>query len=233
MKRQRIGDLAFRLTCVIAVSALVFLASSLPMRAQSESDGAATVTVLVYNFVGTPSAVLAAAERHAGKILQIAGARVDWVHCPNEDNVLYAEEPCRRGWALQTPGLCLVSGANKFQSAEFGYTTIPVYSTIYYRQIASRVHRDDADSDLPVLLGCVIAHELGHLLLHSARHSATGIMQPGWGSAQIHQALTGKLLFTGEEATRIQNQARILANLPRGRDGQVVPEPQEAVDGRM
>jgi hypothetical protein len=69
-----------------------------------------------------------------------------------------------------------------------------------------------------------MAHELGHLLLDDPNHSITGIMQPQFGSPQMRQALTGNLLFTRQEATRIQAKARLLASLPPSADP-VFPPP--------
>lgn len=119
---------------------------------------------------------------------------------------------CQKGWTAQIPGLRLISGTNKFQDAEFASTAIPVLSTIYFEKVARRAHRENA-ANLAVFLGCVVAHELGHLLLGDPGHSATGIMQPQWGHPQMRQALTGNLLFTRQQATRIQAQARMLASL--------------------
>jgi hypothetical protein len=198
----------------IAAIAGACLALFMPLHAQSGPRSATTVTVLVYNFVDVPPGILVAAERHADKILRLAGAKVEWVSCPH-DNAPDSQEPCGRGWAMQTPGLRLISGVNRFQSMQLGHTAIPIYSTIYYERITDRAHRDHADSDLPIFLGCVIAHELGHLLLRSPDHSAKGIMQPVWGTAQVHQALTGNLLFTADQAVRIKSQAHFLASLPR------------------
>src|SRR5262249_45047107 len=127
------------------------------------------------------------------------------------------------GWSMQTPGLRLIAGENKFQAAQFGFTAIPIYSTIYYKRVADRAHRDGIDNSVSVLLGCVIAHELGHLLLRSTAHSPKGIMQPVCGSAQIHEALTGRLLFTKSESTRIQSQAHTLASLPRKSSQTAIP----------
>jgi hypothetical protein len=145
--------------------------------------------------------------------LATAGSQADFVECLEQIVAPAAKDLCQRGWTTQTPGLRFISGSNKFQEAEFAETAIPVLSTIYYEKVARRAHRENADADLPVFLGCVIAHELGHLLLGHPGHSATGVMQPRWGHFQIHQALTGNLLFTHQQETRIQAQARVLASL--------------------
>jgi hypothetical protein len=192
---------------------VIFLILWLPLRAQSEPAPATTITVLVYNYVHVSHAMLTAAEREANKILAAAGAHAAWIECLDQPLTLDAKQLCLEGWTAQIPGLRFISGSNKLQGAEFASTAIPVLSTIYYDKIARRTHRDNADAFLPVFLGCIVAHELGHILLGDPVHSTTGIMQPQWGQPQIHQALTGNLLFTRQQATRIQAQARLLASL--------------------
>jgi hypothetical protein len=192
---------------------LISLILSLALHARSEPAPVTTITVLVYNYVHVSRATLAVAEREANKILGAAGAQVAWIECLDQPLTLDAKHLCLKGWTAQIPGLRFISSSNKFQEAEFASTAIPVLSTIYYDKIARRAHRDNADAGLPVFLGCIMAHELGHILLSDPVHSATGIMQPQWGHPQIHQALTGNLLFTRQQATRIQAQARFIASL--------------------
>jgi hypothetical protein len=198
---------------VVAVATLLAV-SLLGTAAQAIDDPPVTITILLYNYAQVPPATLAAAEREANKILATAGAQIDWVHCPSI-TAPNAGELCRRGWTPQTPGLRLIAGANKFQDAEFGYTAIPVLVTVYYEKVLRRSQRDNSAADLPVLLGCVMAHELGHLLLQAPGHSNRGIMQPQWGAVQIRQALMGEFQFNHEETVRIRSQARILASIPR------------------
>jgi hypothetical protein len=183
------------------------------LQAQSEPPPKATIIVLVYNYVHVSPGILVKAEHEANKILAAAGAQAVWIECLDQPLTLDAKDLCLKGWTAQTPGLRFISGSNKFQDAEFASTAIPVLSTIYYEKIARRAHRESANAGLPVFLGCIVAHELGHILLGDPVHSATGIMQPQWGHPQIHQALTGNLLFTRQQATRIQAQARLLASL--------------------
>ena len=197
------------------VVAMLLAASSLfvstPVLGEKETP--ATITILLFNHVRVPSVTLSTAEGEANKILDEAGAQVDWVHCLDTTLPRDKRELCDGGMTPQTPNLRLISGGNKFQEAEFGDTAIPVLITVYYEKIWRRAHRDNADAELPVMLGCVMAHELGHLLLRAPGHSAKGIMQPQWGPVQIRQALTGHLRFTAQESTRIQSQTRLLAGL--------------------
>ena len=169
----------------------------------------ASVTVLVYNYAGVSPPTLATAEREAFKILGAARVRVVWVHCLEKLPSSESKELCQRGWTPQTPGLRLLSGhvTGMYQVSEFGFAAIPVLATVNYKRIAGWYGRDDARYVLPVMLGCAMAHELGHLLLRDPGHSTTGIMQPQWGDEQIRQALTGRLRFTSQQAILIQEYA--------------------------
>jgi len=54
-----------------------------------------------------------------------------------------------------------------------------------------------------IILGHVIAHEIGHILLGPGSHSETGIMSFPWGRKQLVDASRGLLLFTPEQARNI------------------------------
>jgi predicted Zn-dependent protease len=72
---------------------------------------------------------------------------------------------------------------------------------IFFKQVQdfARLHRIDTVS----VLACVIAHEIGHLLLPGTPHSPTGLMQARWDRALVHNAATGSLTFTNAEAARM------------------------------
>jgi hypothetical protein len=54
------------------------------------------------------------------------------------------------------------------------------------------------------ILGQLIAHELGHLLLGTNSHFLVGIMRATWRAAEIKQALMGNLVFTPEQVNQIR-----------------------------
>lgn len=56
------------------------------------------------------------------------------------------------------------------------------------------------------VLGHVMAHELGHLVLGSNAHSRQGIMCPNWHRDELHLASTGSLLFSEEQALLMQER---------------------------
>jgi hypothetical protein len=92
--------------------------------------------------------------------------------------------------------------------------------------VVRRAVRDDAEFEVHFILGCVMAHEIGHLLIGSNGHSSSGVMQASWERKQIRQAVTSSLLFTPQQARQIQVAAqmrtKLRAAVPRC-DGAVEP----------
>ena len=56
------------------------------------------------------------------------------------------------------------------------------------------------------LLGLVIAHEIGHLLLPDHSHSKTGIMRAMWDEQDLRLAAHGELGFTPKQVELIRSE---------------------------
>jgi hypothetical protein len=174
---------------------------------------ATTIKVLVYNYAEISPATLATAQREAFRILGAAGLQVVWVDCLEKPSGIESKELCQRGWSAQTPGVRLLSGhvTRMYDDREFGFAAIPVLATVNYERIAAWYGRDDARDVLPIMRGCVMAHELGHLWLRDPGHSNIGIMQPQLGQEQMRQALTARLRFTSQQTKLIRERALALS----------------------
>jgi hypothetical protein len=162
----------------------------------SETNNGAAITVLVFNFRQAPAETLLKAEKEAGRILEQGGVPVTWRDCPT------GNEPCRKG-----PGrvfvLAMMAGPvqNKFLDTISGYALLPAHlATVYYDYLPRIPGGESNKDDTALVLGCVIAHELGHLLLGAHGHSIGGIMQAHWGIEQTQRALMSQLSFLPEEA---------------------------------
>jgi hypothetical protein len=59
-------------------------------------------------------------------------------------------------------------------------------------------------SSTSTILGHIMAHELGHLVLGESSHSSEGIMTETLRKKHFEQANKGKLLFLAEEAQRMR-----------------------------
>ena len=161
-----------------------------------ETNNGAAITVLVFNFKQAPAETLLKAEKEAGRIFEQVGVPVTWRDCP------IGNEPCRKG-----PGrvfvLAMMAGPvqNKFADTISGYAVLPAHLAAVYYDYLPRLPSDQSDkNDTALVLGCVISHELGHLLLGTQGHSIAGIMQAHWGIEQTRLALMSQLSFLPEEA---------------------------------
>ena len=76
-------------------------------------------------------------------------------------------------------------------------------ASIFYHRVEELSERRHTSKSL--LLGHLIAHEIGHLLLGSNSHSRSGIMHVPWDRGQIERASLGTLLFTRQQAKRMGN----------------------------
>jgi hypothetical protein len=78
------------------------------------------------------------------------------------------------------------------------------YSDVFYEQ-ALKLHAD-WNVGLADILGGVVAHELGHLLLGSNSHGHAGIMRAHWEHEELRRLAMGNLLFTTEEAEHMRGR---------------------------
>ena len=160
--------------------------------------GEPQIAVRVYDYSQVPEATLRKAQARAAYVFQKIGVEVRWVDHTNSGTVILnlnprAMEPlCSR--SDSELGLALLSDTTPF--ARFAYVF---------------VHRVEELSkwsgcSLPILVGCAMAHEIGHLLLGNQSHGKWGLMKASWKSNELRRAATGALGFTTKEADRIRTQ---------------------------
>ena len=95
----------------------------------------------------------------------------------------------------------------------FGTAFIPtnegfgVLANVYAGRARKLADRRESE----VILGWIIAHELGHLLLGEHGHSAAGIMHGRWRAQGLKPARQAVMLFLPGEGKRIRMQVRARA----------------------
>jgi hypothetical protein len=93
---------------------------------------------------------------------------------------------------------------NTLPETVFGFAVHPDLASVYYARALHLAEHDAAESEAHIILGCAMAHEVGHLLLGSNSHSVSGVMQARWERKHIRQALMGAMLFTPDQGRRLQ-----------------------------
>ena len=169
------------------------------------------VRLSVFNDAGIPSDTLAQAAVRATAILAQSGVELDWLSCgrPDPSDFSPPTTPCSVvAWPHQLSVRIVPSGrsvgADIFGEAFLDGTGRGAYSNVYFNNLAAnREHAQLSDGDM---LGFVIAHEVGHLLLGSNSHTSLGLMQARWDSAALHSALHNTLFFTPAQSATLRSR---------------------------
>ena len=174
------------------------------------------ISVLVYNYAGAAPGTLAGAEHQADRILNQAGVRAVWFDCSVKAGKLDERSICRSGLGNQNIVLRLLSRhtPTRVPDFAFGVAVSPGLASVFYGDAALMAERQQLTPELPLLLGCLIAHEIGHLLLNSYGHSPTGVMQAECGPMQLRQSFTGLMTFTPAQSRLIREQVQARMSLP-------------------
>jgi predicted aspartyl protease len=166
------------------------------------------VTIREYNDAQLPETILSQAQNEAVRVFHRAGITVSLVECGTETGDPDSS-PCRHPPGPANLVLRIVPRARPSGDSVFGIAFLSAegtgaYSDVFYDSV-EKLHTDWGAS-IPGVLGHVMAHEIGHLLLGSNAHSRSGIMSPKWHGEQLRGVAMGTLLFTPEQASAMRNR---------------------------
>ena len=166
--------------------------------------------VRTYNYAAVRGDILLEAEQHAAEIFLRAGIDLTWIECPLSFSEVDKFPACAPGTGSPAVTLKILpeSMAAGFglPLKNFGVTLQHHASFVFYNrvQLANRAGLSE-----PVVLGHVVAHELGHMLLGEGGHSHKGIMMEDLRMRNFREAEKGTpLTFSKEQAQRMR--ARML-----------------------
>lgn len=174
----------------------------------------ARMTLRVYNYAVSPS-LLSRAEKEATVILNHAGVEPAWLDCGLVPTEFDKYPGCKRSIG---PTDFILKILNKEQTKRFSKRRAALglalecpasqggcYAYVFYRDI--EVEASAAGATGSQLLGHIMAHEIGHMLLGPS-HSVTGVMRASWSYEDL-QAIAGTyLFFTPQEAGRMRRELR-------------------------
>lgn len=158
------------------------------------------ITAYVFNQAHVPQSVLASAEKEAAYALGTAAVEARWVDCARPGTCDQAVKPDEFEILVREAAL-----PNSFQDRgveAMGRSLLPrdgpgCYALAYYSEI-----RDFANGTSGIstgeILGYVIAHEIGHLLL-GPQHQDGTIMQSRWGKVELEMIAKRQLRFNSSQ----------------------------------
>ncbi|MCP5119204.1 MAG: hypothetical protein GY953_51035 [bacterium] len=163
--------------------------------------------VLVYNYAEAPAALVGKAEEVASKIFREADVAATWEICAGPGT---RERGCSTSSNLATVYLRLLPQAmtKRVRKGElqFGFAPLPaggspgVHAYVYFNRV-----KELAEQHLvivPQLLGQIMAHEIGHLLLGSNNHTRQGLMRAQWTGDKLKEANVRLAYFSRKQAAR-------------------------------
>jgi hypothetical protein len=189
----------------VAVRAFIAALLAATAGAHGRAESAPTLTVRLYNTSGVPAEELIAARRAAEAILGDTGVQIAFRLCGR------ATDPC--DIPLRSSEVVVrILDAPTFNATlhpdAFGVTYIVKetnrgwLATVFADRIATAATRVTVEPGL--LLGRVIAHEVGHLLLGIDYHGAAGVMRAEWPDGALDRD-AGDWRFSIVEAQRMHH----------------------------
>jgi len=174
-----------------------------------------SLTVSIFNDADLPASVLQQAESRARAVMSNAGVSLTWLDC-GVPGQWRTELGCQAVVFPTHFSVRLVAGRKAPSDDIFGQAYLNErgegnYANVYVTLLSSaKALSVIKEGDL---LGYVVTHELGHLLLGKESHSAGGLMRARWEVAQLQQGARGNLLFSRDETEKIRS--RYLAAVAR------------------
>ena len=161
--------------------------------------------VKLFNDAEVRADMLAVARDEAAWLLRAVCVEVRWILCPvvsmasmtvcaapaNSSELHLLSGPLTSDIAADAMGLAMPGAGARGRAA------------VFLSRVRGTVEAEPGIVGLPRLLGHVIAHEIGHLLLRSSTHSSEGLMRAGFGRPDLKKAAQRRLTFTPEQADLI------------------------------
>ena len=193
--------------------------------AQNPSDAEKsvwTITLRVYDYVNVDRTALLEAEGEATRILADASVHARWVDCPIRHADVDNYPGCLSPWqwndyAFRLEPTAMAASQDKSED-RLGDAVIcdnrACPANVYYDRVRGLAGGNNAPTQ--ILLGRVMAHEIGHLLL-GPNHTRTGIMQGAWSGRQLDMEAAHGMLFTPEQSRAMKTRlaAQELAWVPQ------------------
>ena len=148
----------------------------------SPKPGHLRLVLRTYDAFGVTAGEMHQARITVDDLLRPASVHAEWRACPAARLSHRADEPGCGELAGDELVVRIVAATPAIAPASLGSALFDagagVLATVYADRVVSLADR--ARGDPGRLLGRVIAHELGHLLLTGATHGSGGLMRPRW-----------------------------------------------------
>jgi len=174
------------------------------------------VPVKLFNDAAVSKRLLNSAAGDAAWILKSACVEIVWIAClpVSRSNLSPCAAPVGSLELHVLPGPV----SNDFHGDTMGiampYLDAGDRAAVFLSRVRATAARDPELAGVDDIMGCVMAHEIGHLLLHSSSHSSEGIMRADFRQSDLMKGVQRLLVFTPAERETIQSNLRDRGTVP-------------------
>ncbi len=181
----------------------------MPATAGAETQFPPHVVVHIHDYARASPHAIMAAQRFVSEVYAEAGVTVTWA--PLHRHGLDMRPPARGA-----PGDLTIMMLSRGMASHYdvshdtmGFAAVPAEGSgriayVFYDRVETA--RGAQPGGLVDLLGLVIGHEIGHLLLPRGSHSPTGLMRERWHLHQLSLMDPGAVRFTHGQAEHIRGR---------------------------
>ncbi len=164
--------------------------------AQAQISGPSTVRVVLHDDAGVPAETVDRARQEVSRVFHKSNIPFAWIGtdaCEGSCLRIRIVSKSLGGKSSNRQVVGIAPGTKELRG-KLAY--------VFYDRI--RLYSAELGLDASQMLGHVIAHELGHLLLPYDAHSVAGVMRAGWDRTHARNAVNGLLAFMPVQATLIR-----------------------------
>ena len=175
-----------------------------------------SVPVKLFNDAAVSKTVLNTAADDAAWILKSACVKVVWIPCPpvSRSNM----SPCAAPVGALELHMLPAPLTNDFHGDTLGiampYLDAGDRAAVFVSRVRETAAGNPEIAGVEDIMGCVIAHEIGHLLLHSNTHVSEGIMRANFRQIDLIKGFQRRLVFTPGERETIRRNLRDRGTVP-------------------
>jgi hypothetical protein len=164
------------------------------------------IKILVYDYAKLASQPLSQSLEETAEVFRRAGIEPEWCVGTATIEQCLAEKRQSGGPVLRLNLLDETMAARVPRDAkEVGFAQREV---AYVNVLRVQHMAQQGQFQAKVVLGHIIAHELGHVLLGPNAHSRKGLMSATLGKKELEEAHWGALRFSPEEAAKMRGKIR-------------------------
>ena len=159
-----------------------------------------TLTIHLYNQSAASEQELTDLQRTVSEVFSHTSFTVFWVSLSSEvdSRVRRVEQSASRDIYLTIVDRCTGADSHTMGAATLGTGR----ATVYYRRAQVLARMADCRVSAGKIMGYAGAHEIAHLILHSPRHSATGVLKSTWSLDDFRCMSQSRFWFVGEFSPR-------------------------------